>query len=290
MDISKLQEKLQELNSRSGGSGSSIGYININDGRNLVRILPAKSDSEMFYKETWVHYGVGKSDTNKKGAMVICPKTHGDDKPCPVCKKSDMLFKQSKAKDDFYSKQAREVRKKKRVYYNAISRDDDITAYTKDADGNWKDPDGKEGSPVKVMSSGIGVFKDLLKIIVDPEYGDITDPEEGLDVIITKTGTGFDTDYDVKTVRKESPIGFDEWEELLFDLNLLAKSKTYDEIVSIMEGTDSDDDDDEDDDEDATETPVEGVENTDAPPSDDASAGSIDDDIKAALDRRRNKK
>src|SRR5690606_9181927 len=88
-----------------------------------------------------------------------------------------------------------------------------------------------------VFGSGIGIFKDILGLIVDPEYGDITDEKEGLDLIITKTGSGqFNTNYDVKTVRKESPVGFDGWEEELTDLSILTKSKSYDDIAAILDG------------------------------------------------------
>ena len=282
IDMAKLAERLAELNTNRGGSGgSAMGFIDIKDGRNVVRILPPKENMEMFYEEVWVHYGVGKSDTNKKGTMIVCPKTNGDDEPCPQCELVDQLFKLSKKKDDSYSKQAKELMKKKRVYYNAIDRSEDISQYSKNAEGKWVDAEGNEGSPVKVLATGIGVFKDLLNIIVDPEYGDITDPEEGLDVIITKTGSGFNTNYDVKTVRKESAVGFDEWEACLNDLAPLKKCKTYDEILAIIDGDTASDDNEADEDEEYP--PV-----SDGTP-DEEDGEDLEADIKAALQRRKKK-
>lgn len=244
LDISKLAARLNELNENSNrGNGSSIGFIEIKDGRNVVRVLPPRDDMDSFAIEAWVHYGVGKTESNKKGSMVVCPKTHGEDKPCPVCEASSELKKLSKKKDDPYDKQARGLYRKKRVYYNAINRADDLSVYEqREEDGKqvWYNAETDEkDSPVKVLGTGIGVYKDIISLIVDPEYGDVTDAEEGLDLIITKTGSGqFNTKYDVKTVRKESPVGFDQWEEALNDLKPLTKCKTYDEILAIMDGED----------------------------------------------------
>lgn len=290
MDMAKLAERLNQLNQQSNRSNSGMSFLDIKDGRNVVRILPPHSSSEMFYEEAWVHYGVGKSEENKKGSMVVCPTTLGDHMKCPVCELSKQFRALSKKKDDSYDKQAREIMRKKRVYYNAIDRGEDISTYTKDGD-TWKNEDGEEGSPVKVMSSGVGVFKDLLGYICDPEYGDITDAEEGLDVIITKSGSGFNTKYEVKTARKESAIGFDEWEPCLHDLKPLVKPKTYDEICAIMTGepVESSEDDDKEDDNQA-ESDTGSSADTDTGTETGGDNPGLQDEIKAALDRRRRNK
>lgn len=286
LDIAKLRERLEQLNSSGGNrnSGPGMNFLNLKDGRNVVRILPPRKDSEMFYEEVWVHYGVGKNDQNKNGTMVVCPKTQDENAPCPVCELADEFRKLSKKKDDSYDKQSRSIRRKKRVYYNAISRDEDLSVYEKNEEGKWINTEtGEEESPVKVLGTGIGIFKDILSLIVDPEYGDITDPEEGLDLIITKTGSGqFNTKYDVKTVRKESPIGFDEWEECLHDLSQLTKSKSYDEILALMQGEESEQEEDTEDEELENEEPQEELD-----PTDNSDADSLQDEIKAALARRK---
>lgn len=293
LDISKLVGRLNELNSNQGGGNSSgMTFIEIGDGRNVVRVLPPSDNMDSFAEEAWVHYGVGKSDTNKKGTMVVCPKTHGDDKPCPVCEASAELKKLSKKKDDAYDKQAKSFYRKKRVYYNAINRADDLSVYEKrEEDGKqvWYNTktDEKE-SPVKVLGTGIGVYKDILSLICDPEYGDVTDPDEGLDLIITKTGSGqFNTKYDVKTVRKESPIGFDDWEDAMNDLKPLLKAKTYDEILAIMDGEDPNDNKNVDEDaNDATDILPDKNADTD---TNDGADDDLQAEIQAALKRRQNK-
>jgi gp32 DNA binding protein like len=293
LDITKLAARLNELNTNTGGSGSNLGFLDIKDGRNVVRVLPPRDDMESFAEEVWVHYGVGKTETNKKGTMVVCPKTHGEDKPCPVCEASSELKKLSKKKDDAYDKQAKSLYRKKRVYYNAINRDEDLSVYEqRDEDGKpvWYNTESNEQeSPVKVLGTGIGIYKDILKLIVDPEYGDVTDADEGLDLIITKSGSGqFNTEYDVKTVRKETPIGFAEWESALNDLKPLKKAKTYDELVAILQG------------EEPPTSNSDSSDGADTPPAKDAdepatNSDNADDDdalqeeIRAAMERRKNK-
>lgn len=287
--MSKIMARLEELNAPRGGS-FDLDYLNLKPGRNVIRILPPKGDN-FFAEETFVHYGVGKGENNEKGTTVVCPTTHDENAPCPVCELAKELKRLSKAKDDTYDKQYGELRRKKRIYYNAISREDDLTQFEKNGEGKWiNKATGEEERPVKVLSTGIDVYKKLMGIIVDPEYGDITDEEEGLDVIITKSGTGRNTEYDVKTVRKESPIGFDVWEECLNDLKILSKCKTYEEIENIVNGKNHKEVVEEEVEE--VEESVSSVSKTDSTTEGTATGDEEDDEtqrlIEEALKRRKN--
>jgi len=244
LDIAKLAKRLEELNTKNT-SGGGANFIDLKDGRNVVRVLPPAEGKEDFAQEAFVHYGVGKTETNKKGTMIVCPTTHGDNKRCPVCDASKEFKALSKKKDDAMSKQSNELYRKKRVYMNAIDRSVDIEALARDAEGNYLDPDGKIFNPVQILAVGTTVYKSIIGIICDPDYGDITDPVTGLDIIITKAGTGMNTDYETKTVRKESPIGFSEWNAKLNDLSTYAVCKTYKEILGILNGDEPDEDEPE---------------------------------------------
>jgi len=289
LDVNKLMGRLKELNESSGGQNNGMSFLSIKDGRNVVRILPPSDNMESFGEEVWVHYSVGKSSSNKNGTMVVCPKTKDENAKCPVCEASKELWNLSKKKDDDYQKQAKQLNRKKRVYYNAIDRAVDLSLFElreEDDKKVWYNTETNEKeSPIKILGTGVGVYKDLIKLIVDPEYGDVTDPKEGLDIIITKSGSGqFNTEYDVKTVRKESAIGMDDWEEHLNDLEPLTKAKTYDEILTIMEGgepTESSEDESKgDDQDDSADTGTEGGSGGDE---------DLEDEIQAAIQRRRNK-
>lgn len=292
VDIAKLAERLAQLNQSEGGNKSGMQFINIKDGRNVIRVLPPAPGKDMFAEEVFVHYGVGKSAENKNGTMVVCPKTHGEDKPCPICELSQELRSLSKRKDDSYDKQAKSLYRRKRVYYNAIDRSGDLSVYEKNEEGKWINKEtGEEESPVKVMGTGIGIYKDILGLIVDPEYGDITDPEEGLDLIITKTGSGqFGTKYDVKTVRKESPIGFDYWEECLHDLSQLTVAKSYDDLLTLLQGEKHLDDNEEDASDNEDDNEDDNEENEDKRDTTDNEEDDLQAEIQAALQRRRQRK
>lgn len=303
LDIAKIAERLAQLNSNSGGNGGGFSYLKLKDGRNVVRILPPAPGKDMFYSEVFMHYGINKTEENKKGVSVVCPTTLGDNKPCPVCELTKSLWQLSKSKEDSYQKQAKRLGRKKRVYFNVIDRGDDLSKFKKNDEGKWINTDtNEEESPIKIMSTGVGILKDILGFIVDPEYGDITDAEKGLDVIITKSGTGLNTNYDVKTVRKESAIGFDNWEENLNDLNSLGKCKSYDDLKQLLEGTDPEADVEEDSqDIKSQDTPVSTPVSTptstatpnDVVPNDAVPEGNAEDDVQAeilaALQKRKGK-
>lgn len=246
IDISALANKLTQLNEKKGSTNSGgMSYANIEDGRNVFRILPPHDKMDTFGEEVWVHYGVGKKGNNK-GQMVVCPTTKDENAKCPVCELSREIWGLSnKGKDKKVAEQAKSLMRKKRVYFNAIDRSDDLTKFElreEEVNGETKqvwynvDTNEKE-SPVKVLATGVGVYKDIIGIIIDPEYGDITDPEEGLDLIITKSGSGqYNTEYKVSTVRKETAIGFDDWEKYLNDVTVLSTPKSYDDIADILDG------------------------------------------------------
>ncbi|MNJ59091.1 hypothetical protein D3C77_547570 [compost metagenome] len=169
--------------------------------------------------------------------------------------------------------------------------------------------DDKKESPVHVLATGIGLYKDILGLIVDPEYGEVMlDPKEGLDIIVTKTGTGqFGTKYEVKAARKESSVGLEEWEDALNDLDALVVPKTAKEMEDLMEGNESGnssdvDDDDEEEEEKTTPTkknkastktnarkpePEDEEDEDEDGSSDGEDEDDLQDDIQAAIARRK---
>lgn len=328
-NMDKLKSKLESLNSNTGGkTGSSNQFVKIEDGKNRVRLLPAAPgrEPEEFYEEVWVHYGVGKNSENKNGTMVVCPKTHNENAKCPVCELSKQYNDLSKKKDDKYHKMAKDIYHKKRVYFNAIPRNIDLDDFELNEDGEWinTSEDDRVESPIKVLGVGIGVFKEILKLVLDPEYGeDLVKIKKGLDITITKEGSGrFNTNYSVAPARKESdafpedetPEGLAEnFEEYLNDLAEFSKSKDYDELADLMDGGNTEPED-EDEDEEEEEKPKkskkdkkskkskkvkdlededeeeEDSEDSEEDDDDDEDGDELDEDIKKALERKKRKK
>jgi len=223
INIEALRKKMEEVKERQSRGGGNVNFWSPKAGRNVIRILPAKEGQE-FYSEAKVRYNVGP---NKK--MVTVPLDSNKEN-CPIHEFVDALFK-SGDKDD--EKLAKRMKASNRYYFNVIDRS------LEEGDENY----GK----VMVFGCGTTIFTDILGIIVDPDYGDITDAEAGYDIIITKSGTGLDTEYKTNARPKQTAIGVDGWKENLSDLAKLATPKSYEKRAAILAGEDASDDDDNDD-------------------------------------------
>lgn len=229
VNMAKVQSKQEELKKSSGGS--NYNFDKLEDGKNVRRILPPKGDSDMFYSEGFVHFGLG-ADGKK---MVACLDTFG--KKCPVCEYLDSI-KNSKDKAD--KELVQNAKKTKRIYINVLNRDSD----------------DDEEKPM-ILPIGKMILKQVVDYICDPDYGDITDYEEGRDITITKSGKGLNTEYSVivkpKTTVASEQYDEAELDELLPDLEAMFQELSEDELVAILAGEeyegDSDDSGSDDDEE-----------------------------------------
>lgn len=225
MNMDALKNRLDAA--ESGGNYSNTDYDKLQNGKNVRRILWPKGDRDVFYSEGFLHFSLGAE--GKK--VATCPKTFNEKNPCPICEYVAELQK-SKSKQD--KKLADQIKAKRRIYINVLSRDDE------------------EETP-KVLPIGVTILKGLLETICDPDYGDITDPEEGRDVTITRKGQGLNTEYSVLPKPKASVVSeemeVDDIEEQMADLDALFIEKSYDELQAILDGEDEDDSDGEGDDE-----------------------------------------
>ena len=227
LNLSKVSSKSADLK-RSGNF--SADYDKLEKGKNVRRILPPKGDKDVFWSEGYLHFGLG--DDGKK--TVTCLETYGEGKKCPICQYVEEL-KKSKSKED--KQLADKIRRVKRTYIAVLNRDAD------------------EEKPL-VLPVGQTIMKQVVDLICDPDYGDITDFNEGRDITITKSGSGLSTEYSViakpKTSIASEDFDEDELDEEIPDLDALFVKKTPDELQAILDGEDEDDkdSDDEDDDDD----------------------------------------
>ncbi len=220
LDIEALRKKMQEVK-EGQNRGGGADFWTPKDGRNVIRILPAKEGAD-FYAEAKVRYNVGP---NKK--MVTVPLDSSKDN-CPIHAFVDALYK-TKEKDD--EALAKRMKASSRYYFNIIDRSVE---------------EGAEGyGDVLVFGCGSTIFTDILGIICDPDYGDITDPENGYDIIITKSGKKLDTEYKTNARPKQTPIGIADWKEKLNDLAAIAKPKSYEKREEILSGVESNNNEEE---------------------------------------------
>jgi hypothetical protein len=101
---------------------------------------------------------------------------------------------------------------------------------------------GQEAEGVKIWDFGKTVYQKLLAIMLDEDFGDITDPLEGRDVKITcakPPGKQF-ADTDVMPRGKSSKLSNDpkqmkDWLSNLPNIEDLYTLKSYDEIAGILD-------------------------------------------------------
>ena len=125
-------------------------------GKQIIRIVPYQHNKDNPFNELYFHYDLGKKN-------FLSPVTHG--RPDPVVEFSEKL-KSSGNSDEW--KLGKKMEPKMRTYAPVLVR-------------------GKESEGVKFWGFGKLVYQELLGVIADPDYGDITDPMNGRDILVEFT-------------------------------------------------------------------------------------------------------
>lgn len=207
INLDKMREKLDALSTKGGDKKNF--FWKPQDGEQTLRIAP-DPDGDPF-KEFWFHYGVA----DEPG--FLCPKkNHGDD--CPVC---DFVSKLYATKDEEDRKMANQLRAKQRFFSPVVVRSEE-----------------KEG--VRLWGYSKTVYENLLNLVLNPDYGDITDPENGTDLVINygkKAGQMFPS-TDVQPRRRSSALAEDsskarEWMDTDIPYNSLFVTKSSEEVEEI---------------------------------------------------------
>ncbi|MDP3986986.1 MAG: hypothetical protein Q8P81_02055 [Nanoarchaeota archaeon] len=178
LDLSKIKERLAVASGQKKAGDSSNTFWKIPQGESVARIVPTP-DGDPF-REHFQHYNVGKS------MPFLCPRKQFGEQ-CPVCEYVNKLFKSSNEDDIALAKK---IMSKPRYFSPVMVR-------------------GEEDKGLRWWSYSKTTYVKLLKLVNrTDEYGDITDPEHGTDLVIsysTPKGASFPiTDFEPR--RKESPI------------------------------------------------------------------------------------
>lgn len=195
----------QALEDQKRGGGGFRFWKPQKYGKYTVRFLPQQNPDGFFYKEAAQHK-VGDN-------YFFCPKVEGDN--CPICNTYRKLWD---INTDASKELAREIKPRKQYLYNIIVKDE--------AGQTAEDP-----TKVQVYMSGKKLFDKLMDYFFDPDYGDLTDVEEGFDFVINKEqgAQGF-PNYDNSRPRpKATPLHDDEdiIEEILGNVKNLDKEIEY---------------------------------------------------------------
>ena len=162
INLDKMREKL-EASKNGGQRKENSTKWKPQEGDQTIRILPT-DDGDPF-KEHHFHYNVGRNPG------ILCPKkNYGED--CAICEFASQLWRDGvQNNDDTAKREAKKLFVRKRYFSPILVR-------------------GQETKGVKIWSYGKTAYEMLLGYVLDPDYGDITHPETGTDMVLTYTIPG----------------------------------------------------------------------------------------------------
>ena len=149
IDLAKMKAKRDALENRGGKSA----FWRPDDGETVIRILPT-SDGDPF-KEFWFHYNLGKNP-----GFLSPKRNYGEEDPL-----NDFVRQLYNEGTEDSIKMAKSLSARQRFFSPVIVR-------------------GQEEEGVRLWGYGKTAYKELLNLVLNPEYGDITDVDQGTDLVI----------------------------------------------------------------------------------------------------------
>jgi len=182
IDMELMRRKLATLRGEHDGNGNSV-WFKPDEGDTDIRIVPTNDGDPL--KEMFFHYNVGEH----RGG-ILCPKRNFGEH-CPVCEFASQLWREGSDNNDEESKKlAKSLFVRTRYFSPVVVR-------------------GREDEGIKVYGYGKMAYELLLGYILDPEYGDVTDIQEGTDITLTytkPTKPGAYPQTNLKMRRNTSPL------------------------------------------------------------------------------------
>ncbi|MCH8476058.1 MAG: hypothetical protein LAT55_12625 [Opitutales bacterium] len=160
--------------------------INLKEGKTRVRILQASPEAK-FWQELGGHWI--KTEKNGKPIAVVGCRDEVYDEPCEICTAIDKATRA--AEDDDTLAIIKEWKARRSVLMNALIRSGNDAS---------EDPQVLEMTPT--------TFSTICSMIEEymPDYGNVLDPNEGMDVVIERKGKGLATEYTVLPAFKAKPV------------------------------------------------------------------------------------
>ena len=211
MDLQKIKERLTQLQKTSNTSNS---FWKPQPGKTQVRIVPYKFNKDNPFIELYFHYSMGDNKT------YLSPVSFG--RPDPINEFADKL-KSTGNRDEWI--QGKKLEPKMRTFAPVVVR-------------------GQEHEGVKFWGFGKTVYQELLGFIADPDYGDITDPITGRDIVVERqTPAEAGNQYGKTTIRvKPNQIPITEDKGILetifnsqVDITELYTEPVYDKLQEVLQ-------------------------------------------------------
>ena len=208
MDLDAIKSRLNQLQNTQTNA-----FWKPQPGNSQVRIVPYKHDKSNPFSELFFHYSLVPNKT------VVSPLSFG--RPDPVQQFADKL-KSTGNKDEWI--QGKRIEPKMRTFVPVVVR-------------------GEENEGVKFWGFGKTVYQELLGIIADPDYGDISDATTGRDIVVERqTPAEAGNQYGKTTIRvKPNVTALSDDSNLLQrlldeqpDIKELYQEPTFDELKSHL--------------------------------------------------------
>jgi hypothetical protein len=187
-------------------------------GESVWRILPSIDGSGTPFKKVWQHFI--KLPGMERGVSFACPRKHSR-RYCPSCVKASELRKSGSKLDRDV---AGELTASYRVYANAIHR-----------------LGGGNASGPHTLAFGKSIHEQLNDLKRSKHGGNFSHPINGYDIIVTRKGTGLNTEYKVDASREDSQLSesveqMNDWITGQNDLSHYAIAPEREELESMLTG------------------------------------------------------
>lgn len=211
IDMEKMRTRMTTL--KNNGNGTSNKFWRPKDGEQVIRIIAPENGDP--FRDYWFHYNVGDAP-----GFLSPKKNFGED--CPLDNFVRQLWKEGTEES---KRMAKKLSARQRFFAPVVVR-------------------GEEEEGVKVWGFGKRAYETLLGLVLNPEYGDITDAEDGTDLTVhygKPVGATF-PETKITPRRKNSPLhkDSDKAREFLdgvpdFEELFAASRKTSEEVQAILD-------------------------------------------------------
>ena len=208
IDIEAIKKKFGAL---SGNKRGNNNWKPKEGEEYTVRLLSFPNNEGQPFKDLWFYYNIG----NNPG--LLAPYQFG--KPDPIQELINKL-REDGSKESY--ELAKKLYPKMRCYAPVIVR-------------------GEEDKGVQIWAFGKQVYQTILSIILDEDYGDITDQFDGRDVRITCSRPAGKKYAETAVMPKgkstalhTNPTQAKKWIDSIPDPNSMFETKSYDELSKIV--------------------------------------------------------
>ena len=163
ISLDKINNALDRLDNKGGSSNNTQeSIVKLDEGEHQIRIAPYKEDMEMPFQELWFHFRIG-------GKTFLCPNKMKNE-PDPICDFANKCWGEyTKTNDESFKEMFKTMAPTLRVYLPILVR-------------------GQEDLGLRWWSiSPRTTYKEILNHVRSGlrQNVDITDPNEGLDLMVT---------------------------------------------------------------------------------------------------------